>query len=133
MRCSSASLGSRFIVSASSQPSGRGRRKIFPFIVRDALTVGTKVQRNRFWRQVDRSGSCWWWRGEVNAGGHAFFVVEGRSEPVARAAFMFAFGTIPDNDKGTWPLYSSCHRRLCVNPDHHALNELNVHGVSTGR
>ena len=118
-------------MASAYEAAGRSAVGIPEFDVREALRVGTAHQRARFWRKVERTDGCWWWRGLIEPGGYAYTWIKDEKVPVARAAFMFAYGTIPSNEDGHWPLYSSCRRRLCVNPAHHALGEINRLGQAT--
>lgn len=79
----------------------------------DALSVA-----ERFWSHVDKSGSCWEWRGHTTDNGYgkyAAYLESGVRRTVAhRFAWEQLVGPIPDKME----LDHTCHNRACVNPDH---------------
>lgn len=69
----------------------------------------------RFWAKVEKTDSCWLWRGCLNAQGYGNFRHRGRSQLTNRVAYELATGTIPPTGLDV------CHRcdvPACVNPDH---------------
>ena len=68
----------------------------------------------RFWRQVDKTDTCWLWTGYLNRDGYG----EYKSDALTtRLAHRIAYGL----DKGELPrlpLDHLCRHRHCVNPDH---------------
>lgn len=78
-------------------------------------------QPNRFWTCVEKTDSCWLWRGTVHHTGYGVLTIMDESRPSGRRqvrahrlSYELAVGPIPDGQ-------SVCHRcdvRICVNPDH---------------
>lgn len=71
----------------------------------------------RFWSKVDKTGTCWLWRGSTNNMNYGMMSVGGRYSRMHlahRLSYQLKHGEIPDG------LYIDhiCHVRLCVNPDH---------------
>ena len=68
----------------------------------------------RFWREVEKTDSCWMWRGYINGDGYG----EYKSKYLTtRLAHRISYGL----DKGelpVLPLDHLCRHRHCVNPDH---------------
>jgi len=69
-----------------------------------------------FWSRVDKSGSCWIWKG-ARTGPHreyGQFAIKGRGKRAHRLVWEWLHGPIPEG-------LHVCHRcdnGLCVNPDH---------------
>lgn len=68
----------------------------------------------RFELQVNRTNSCWLWRGTIDGRGYAAFKVNGRMTLVHRWSYERAKGAIPDG----WFIDHLCLVKSCVNPDH---------------
>jgi hypothetical protein len=69
----------------------------------------------RFWSKVDKTGSCWLYRGAVNTTGYGMFIYRGKKNTVAhRLAWRLLKGPIP---AGKLVLHR-CDTPRCCNPDH---------------
>jgi len=68
-----------------------------------------------FWRNVDKTDSCWLWTGYINKEGYGEFNSEFLITRLAhRISFgLDNYGRIPER-----PLDHLCRNRHCVNPDH---------------
>lgn len=77
--------------------------------------VPTTPAGERFWAKVQKTDSCWEWKGYVAAEGYGRFYVHPTGATWAhRFAFEAALGPIP---KGL-QIDHLCYNRSCVNPDH---------------
>jgi hypothetical protein len=69
----------------------------------------------RFWRSVEKTDSCWIWKGCVNERGYGQTTsTYGRTVRVHRFAYELLKGAIPVGKE----LDHLCRVRNCVNPDH---------------
>jgi hypothetical protein len=76
-----------------------------------------KTLSQLFWERVDKSDSCWNWKGSINAGGYGVFTFGGRSGKKLyghRVSYEIHKGNIPSNLE----IDHLCRNRKCVNPDH---------------
>ena len=71
-------------------------------------------RKKEFWSLVDKTGSCWIWKGGKNKGGYGRFGWRGKRMLVHNLAYLWLRGRIPD---GLVPDHT-CRNRACVNPDH---------------
>ena len=70
---------------------------------------------DRFWSRVDKSPTCWIWKGARLMNGYGVVSLCGNRLTAHRASWFIAHGNIPPTD-----IYV-CHKcdvKLCVNPDH---------------
>lgn len=67
-----------------------------------------------FWRKVEKTDSCWLWRGCVHYLGYGVTSVGGKQVRAHRLAWTYANGPIPDG----LLVRHKCDVPLCVNPDH---------------
>lgn len=76
----------------------------------DALDVA------RLWSSVGvlRVNDCWLWRGYCDASGYGSIKINGKPMAAHRAAYLAAFGEIPDGAI----VRHRCDRPLCCNPTH---------------
>lgn len=73
----------------------------------------------RFWECVERTETCWLWRGTIDAKGYGTFFHTGKSHLAHRVAWELCRGEIPEG-------LLVCHncpgpqgdQPLCVNPNH---------------
>lgn len=80
-----------------------------PWISDDELY---QIQRAaKFWQLVERTRSCWLWRGFVDAHGYGQFE---RNTKAHRFAFETVFGKIPNG----LVVCHKCDVPRCVNPEH---------------
>lgn len=89
----------------------------------DMISLGfthnlTQKQLDIYWSRVEKTDSCWMWRGGKTTNGYGSWSYgnQGKRIPVAphRLSYFLVHGPIP-------PRLCVCHRcdvRLCVNPDH---------------
>lgn len=68
----------------------------------------------RFWKRVDRSGSCWEWTGCLYPNGYGQFWRDGRTVRAHRFVYERYVGEIPDG----MLVCHRCDNRRCVRPDH---------------
>lgn len=73
-----------------------------------------KTPEERFWANVDTSGTCWLWTAGKNNRGYGSIRVAGKPCGAHRFAYELLVGPIPEG------LYIDhiCHNRACVNPAH---------------
>lgn len=67
-----------------------------------------------FWPKVEKTATCWLWRGSVDTLGYGMVKVNGRSRVAHRVAWEFSRGPIPAG----LTLDHLCRVRHCVRPDH---------------
>ena len=68
----------------------------------------------RFWVRVEKTPTCWLWRGATNSSGYGVMQKDGRRIRAHRFAYELTYGAIPEG-------LFACHRcdnPLCVRPDH---------------
>src|ERR1019366_1951242 len=66
----------------------------------------------RFWPRVEKTATCWIWRGGGFPNGYGCFRFDGRTQRAHRVAWMIIVGSIP---LGMWVLHA-CNNRRCVRP-----------------
>lgn len=75
----------------------------------------TDVDRDtRFWDKVEKTESCWNWKGSINPGGYGCFGSPPGTRKAHRIAYELLVGAIPDGMQ----LDHLCRNRACVNPAH---------------
>src|SRR5262245_59104560 len=67
----------------------------------------------RFWRHVDRSGTCWIWKGAL-CGDYGLFKDQGKTHRAHRWLCIHLRGPISPG----LVVRHKCNRPACVNPDH---------------
>jgi len=67
-----------------------------------------------FWSQVDKSGECWIWTGQIIYRGYGRLTFNGKSQLAHRVAYSLIRGPIPD---GMFVCHH-CDNPPCVNPNH---------------
>ena len=68
----------------------------------------------RFWSKVEKTDTCWWWRGAISDQGYGNFRFDGATVKAHRLAYEFEIGPIPDGKQ----IDHLCRNRACVNPTH---------------
>lgn len=68
----------------------------------------------RFTKHVEKTESCWLWRGAVDTAGYGDCWFRGRTTGAHRVSWQIFRGEIPD---GLFVLHK-CDNPICVNPDH---------------
>lgn len=75
----------------------------------------TEKFEERFWRNVEKTDSCWLWVGSGHAStGYGEIVYRNFAESTHRASWLIHFGEIP----GNLCVLHKCDVTLCVRPDH---------------
>lgn len=68
----------------------------------------------RFWAKVEKTSSCWFWKGSLTRGGYGQIRVNGKLVYVHRLACAISGRPIPEGETAD----HLCRQRNCVNPDH---------------
>jgi hypothetical protein len=70
----------------------------------------------RFWAKVEKTDTCWLWRGALHhkGGGYGLAAVEGKLWRAHRFTYELAYGAIPDG----LHVAHHCDTPACVRPDH---------------
>jgi hypothetical protein len=69
----------------------------------------------RFWRMVNKTGTCWIWSGHANNKGYGEFNAGNHViEYTHRFSWILRFGSIPEGQH----VLHRCDTPLCVNPEH---------------
>lgn len=77
------------------------------------VTWPLEYRKEAFWNLVDRSGSCWVWKGRISTLGYGYFAWNNTASTPQRFSYLIHFGTMP---KGR--IIAICHNVLCVKPEH---------------
>lgn len=72
---------------------------------------------DRFWAMVEKTPTCWLWKGAKGDKGHGTFGFNGKQTSAHRVAWELLRGSIPE---GLWVLHNCPEgdNPACVNPDH---------------
>ncbi len=80
------------------------------------IRLSDEERARRFWAKVEKTDSCWIWRGQLGGRGygHTKRMIDGkiRAKPAHRLAWEMLIGPIP---KGLSVLHE-CDNKLCVRP-----------------
>jgi hypothetical protein len=68
----------------------------------------------RFWSKVEKTKTCWVWRGCCDQKGYGHIKASGKNQAAHRVSFKLHFGSVP---KGTHVLHK-CDNPPCIRPDH---------------
>lgn len=68
----------------------------------------------RFWSKIERTDSCWEWRGGRSSNGYGVLYVDGRQV----GAHRFSYETLVGPIEGDLFVLHECDNKGCVNPEH---------------
>ena len=95
----------------------------------------TKPIKNRFWENVRKTESCWWWKGTKNKNGYGVLGINGKTKLAHRLSWAISVSEIPIGKH----VLHTCDNPSCVRPSHlfigtQADNNLDMHnkGRSSG-
>lgn len=77
-----------------------------------------KTPEERFWAKVNKTETCWLWRGKPDAHGYGAFFVHGKTRKAHRFAYELLVGPIPEGLQLDHVIARGCTNRHCVNPAH---------------
>ena len=69
---------------------------------------------DRFWSKVEKTDSCWNWKGAIRCDGYGKFKINRKTSYAHRFSYELSGGNIPS----TLQLDHLCRNRACVNPEH---------------
>jgi hypothetical protein len=76
--------------------------------------MGIHNTRETFWEKVEKTPTCWLWRGNKNKFGYGSISFLNKRHGAHRLAYEFIRGPIPED----MVLDHLCRNPSCVNPDH---------------
>lgn len=68
----------------------------------------------RFWSRIEKTESCWIWKGSTNGRGYGHFRYDGKLRYTHRLAYTYCVGPIP----GGLLVLHKCDNPPCCNPGH---------------
>lgn len=98
-----------------SKPTNRGDALMDPEVNAKAMRHRQMSLPDRFWSQVEKTPTCWLWRGALLASGHGQLSLKGRM----RKAHHIALELVGQNPMVAGMLVDHiCRVRNCVRPEH---------------
>jgi hypothetical protein len=82
--------------------------------MKDILTYYVNRMKNRFWKSVKKTETCWNWTGSFDTRGYGQIVVCGTLHSTHRIAYILYHGRIP----GKLHILHSCDNRACIKREH---------------
>jgi hypothetical protein len=79
-----------------------------------AIKYVPKDPDDRFVQNIDNSGACWLWTGELNGDGYGRFGLAGKRLFAHRYAYELWREEIPEDSS----VAHTCRTKACCNPDH---------------
>jgi hypothetical protein len=76
--------------------------------------MGKRSNPETFWNNVDKTGSCWTWRGATQKDGYGILTYQRKFYLAHRLSYLLAHGIVPDGLN----ICHTCDNPVCVNPDH---------------
>lgn len=73
-----------------------------------------QVVLDRLFARVEKTDSCWIWKGAITSHGYGILEINGRRFSAHRISFLLAGKVIPEGKQ----IDHLCRVRRCVNPDH---------------
>jgi hypothetical protein len=113
------------IKSAKIWDSEISKHSLTPHSNQSAKTVSPRVkkatpnQTERFWAKVDKTETCWIWKGAVIESGYGIAVYDGKNHLAHRAAWIMEKEEIAKEVI----LENTCGNRVCVRPSHWQIGE----------
>lgn len=77
-------------------------------------SVHDRIDEERFWDKVDKSGDCWQWTAGKDKDGYGQFKVDGRSLRAHRVSCEISGSPVPTGLQ----VDHMCHNTSCVKPEH---------------
>lgn len=84
----------------------------------------------RFWRNVEKTDTCWFWKGTKARNAYGIIQTGGKgakSVTVHRLSYVMHHGEIPDDHV----VMHSCDNPSCVNPDHLSVGTYQENALDT--
>ena len=91
--------------------------KRHPPVRSDLANLSADQQRKalaRFWAKIEKTETCWLWRGPLTPLGYGKFALKGRYRAAHRVAWELCNEPIPEDRE----IDHLCRTRACVNPSH---------------
>src|SRR6266550_4712696 len=88
-------------------------------------SIHTEKFRQRFFKYVDKSGSCWNWIGSKRSTGYGHIFVEGRYVGAHRIAYALEHGSVPPDRL----VLHHCDNPSCVRPGHLFLGNKSTNAI----
>jgi len=73
-----------------------------------------EAHRERFFKMVDKTDSCWLWKGSKNTYGYGQISINSKQKTCHRFSWLLAGNTILEGHV----IRHKCRNRHCVNPEH---------------